>query len=86
MNSQHRTIRALLQSMAPKRAISYIKAFGLPPEEELFVVECDVRGKSYIQAAQEHNVSPETIKRRRKSAYTKIADELNCAKEEDRGI
>ena len=63
--------------MAPRRATEYIHSFQLPEEEELFLLECDVRGKSYIQAAQEHSTTPEAIKRRRQRAYTKIADELN---------
>lgn len=83
MNSQHRAIRALLQSMAPKRAVSYIQAFELPPEEELFLIECDVRRKSYTQVAQEQNASPEVIKRRRQKAYMKISDAI--AHEERRG-
>jgi len=83
LNSQHRAIRALLQSMSPKRAISYIQAFELPQEEELFLIECDVRGKSYVQAAREHNTSPEVIKRRRQRAYMKIVDAI--AHEDHRG-
>ncbi len=70
--------------MAPRRALAYIQAFGLPEEEALFLIECDVRGKSYTQAAQEHNISPEAIKRRRRRAYAKIADELNDMKMESR--
>ena len=63
--------------MAPKRAIDYIKSFELPFEEELFLMECDVRKKSYAQVSFEYHTSPEVIKRRRKSAYHKIADQLN---------
>lgn len=77
MNSQHRAIRALLQTMSPRRAAEYIKAFELPADEELFLLECDVRGKSYVQAAQDNATTPEVIKRRRQRAYSKIADELN---------
>lgn len=69
--------------MSPRRAMEYINAFGLP-EEARFLVECDVRGKSYVQAALENNISPEAIKRRRQRAYAKIADELNDMKMESR--
>lgn len=69
--------------MSPKRAISYIQAFDLPPEEERFLVECDVRRKNYTQVAQEYNTSPEVIKRRRQRAYMKIADAI--AYEDRRG-
>lgn len=54
MNSQHRAIRALLQSMAPKRAIAYIRAFELPEEEAQYLIECDVRRKSYVKAAEDN--------------------------------
>lgn len=71
--------------MSPKRAISYIQSFELPTEEELFLVECDVRGKSYVQAADDNHTTPEVIKRRRQRAYAKIADEINYRQEESRG-
>lgn len=77
MNDQHRAIRALLQTMAPRRAMDYIRSFQLPEEEELFLLECDVRGLSYIQAADRHHTTPEVIKRRRQRAYAKIADAIN---------
>lgn len=74
LNHQHRELRALLSRTSPCKAISYIRFFDLPPEEEMAVIECDVRGKSITQVAQENNVSPETVKRRRKLAYLKISD------------
>lgn len=85
MNSQHRAIRALLSSMSPRRAVDYIQSFQLRPDEEAALIECDVRGLSYIQAADKLNLSPDTIKRRRQSAYSKIADEINHAEKERRG-
>lgn len=77
MNAQHKAIRALLMSMAPKRAIDYIKSFELPKDEELFLIECDVRRKSHVQASMDHNVTPEVVKRRKHSAYSHISDYLN---------
>lgn len=85
MNSKHRAIRSLLSSMSPRRAIAYIQAFELPEEEELFLIECDVRGLSYVQAADKHATTPEVIKRRRQRAYSKIADEINHTKNEGLG-
>lgn len=76
MNDQHRAIRALLQAMAPKRAVSYIQSFDLPKEEELFLIECDVRRKSCVQAALDNHATAEVVKRRRRSAYQHIADQL----------
>lgn len=77
MNTQHKAIRALLTTMAPKRAAEYIKSFELPDEEELFLLECDVRRKSYVQAAEDNHTTPEVIKRRKMSAYAHIADAIN---------
>lgn len=85
MNSQHRAIRTLLQTMAPRRAEAYIRSFRLPEEEERFLLECDVRGKSYVQAARDNSTTPEVIKRRRCRAYSKIVDEIEHSKEERRG-
>lgn len=81
MNSQHRAIRSLLSSMAPRRAVGYIQSFQLRPDEEAVLVECDVRGLSYIQAADKLHLSPEAIKDRKRRAYSKIADELMHMKE-----
>lgn len=77
MNSQHRAIRALLSSMSPRRAVGYIQSFQLRPDEEAVLVECDVRGLSYIQAADKLHISPDAIKERKRRAYSKIADEIN---------
>ena len=33
MKQEHREIRAMLQGMAPKRAIAWIQSFELPQEE-----------------------------------------------------
>lgn len=77
MNTQHKAIRALLTTMAPKRAAEYIKSFELPAEEELFLLECDVRRKSYVKAADDNHTTPEVIKRRKMSAYAHIADAIN---------
>ncbi len=79
MNDQHRAIRALLQTMAPQRAVDYIQSFQLQEDEEIFIIECDIRGLSYIQAANKHHTTPEVIKRRRRRAYSKIADAINHA-------
>lgn len=63
--------------MSPRRAVDCIQSFQLRPDEEAALIECDVRGLSYVQAADKMNLSTDTIKRRRQSAYSKIADEIN---------
>lgn len=77
MNSQHRAIRALLSSMSPRRAVDYVQSFQLRPDEEAVLIECDVRGLSYIQAGDKLHLSPDAIKDRKRRAYSKIADEIN---------
>lgn len=77
MDEQHRAIRALLTTMSPRRAIQYIQLFELPEEEAEVLIECDVRRRSYVQVGDRLHISPECIKKRRRRAYAKIADELN---------
>lgn len=77
MNGQHKAIRALLSTMAPKRAIEYVKSFELPEEEERYLIERDVRKKSYAMIACQFHTTPEVIKSRRRSAFSKIADAIN---------
>lgn len=77
MNEQHRAIRALLATMAPKRAVEYIRSFELPADEEAVLIACDVRGKSCVEAARDLHTSPETVKRYRRKAYHKISDDID---------
>nr|DAG85021.1 MAG TPA: ECF sigma factor [Caudoviricetes sp.] len=74
MDKQHRAIRAQLSSMAPRRAIAYIQAYDLPPDEMACLIECDVRRKSYAQVCESLHLSPEAVNRCRRRAYKKIAD------------
>jgi DNA-directed RNA polymerase specialized sigma24 family protein len=77
MDGQRRAIRTLLTSMAPTRATAYIKSFELPAEEEFCIIEVDVKKKSYQEVCFLLHVSPETVKKRRKDGYRKIADFIN---------
>lgn len=81
MNSQHKAIRAMLQSMSPRRAKELIKSLQLRPLEESVLVECDVNGLSYVQVSHKLHLSTDEIKRHKQRAYAKIADELNYQKE-----
>lgn len=77
MNKHHRAIRALLTTMSPNRATDYIKSFNLRADEERFLIDTDVYGKSLVETAMDYNVCPETVRNKRKAAYMKIADEIN---------
>ena len=74
MDKQHRAIRAQLSSMAPRRAVAYIRSFELPPDEMACLVECDVRGRSCVQAAKLLHLSVDGLAKLRRRAYHKIAD------------
>ena len=76
MNSQHKAIRALLCTMAPKRAVAYIQSFELPEEEERYLIECDVKDKSYTQVAEEFHTTPAVLKEKRRRAFHKISDAI----------
>lgn len=76
MDSQHRAIRARISTMAPRRAEAYIRSFELPEEEAESLIQCDVRCLSYIQAAEQLHISPEALKKRRRRAFAKIADDI----------
>lgn len=74
MDTQHRKIRAQLSAMAPRRAISCIRSFDLPPDEAASLIECDVRGRSCVQVAELLHLSVDGLAKLRRRAYHKIAD------------
>lgn len=73
MDERSRLVRARLRGMAPAVSIPYIRSFQLPEDEERVLIECDARGKSVEQVAQEMRLSPESVWRRRQRALRKIA-------------
>lgn len=72
--------------MSPRRAVDYIQSFQLRPDEETVLVECDVRGLSYVQAADKLHLSPDAIKGHKRRAYSKIADEINHKQKGSLGV
>lgn len=74
MDANHKEIRAQLSAMSPRRAIDMIHSYDLPPDESACLIECDVRGRSYVQVCESLHLSPEAVKRARRRAYAKIAD------------
>ena len=74
MDTQHRELRAQPSAKAPRRAISYIRSFDLPPDEAASLIECDVRGRSCVQAAELLHLSVDGLAKLRRRAYRKIAD------------
>ena len=80
MNEEHLKIRNVIRMMSPRRAILYIKSFGLPEEEETLLIECDVYRKTYA-GLYSKGYSSKTIKSAKQRAYTNIANELYHAEE-----
>lgn len=77
MDSRRQAIRAVLYSMGPRRAESYIRAFDLQADEAQYIVEREAMRMSIQQIARKHNVSRETVERRRRSGLQKIADQIH---------
>lgn len=75
MDSRCQAVRALLSTMGPRRAESYIRAFDLLDDEAQYIIEREALRRSIQEIADDHNVSPETVKRRRKSGFSKIAEQ-----------
>lgn len=76
MDAQHREIRALLSGMAPRRATEAVRAAGLPPDEEICIVDVDVLGRSCLQTAARLNLSVDGLYKLRRRAYAHLADDI----------
>lgn len=78
MDSASKAIRGKIMKMPPKEAIQFVKSFELPEDEELFIIEHDIRKKSIVFLSTQNAVSIETVCRRRRDGYLKMAaGELN---------
>lgn len=76
MDKMRNAIRIALDRMPPPNAIRMIQSFSLPYEEELCLVEREGHKKSVQQIALERCLSVETVKKRRRSAFSRIASQL----------
>lgn len=76
MDSRNQAVRAVLAAMGPRRAEAYIRAFDLQEDEAQYIIEREALRWSIQQIAEKHSVSQETVKRRRKSGFRKISDQL----------
>ena len=77
MDSRSQAVRALLSAMGPRRAENYVRAFDLQDDEAQYIIEREVMRKSVQQIAAAYHVSQETVKRRRKSGFKKIAEQIS---------
>lgn len=77
MDDRHQAIRAVLSAMGPRRAESYVRAFDLQEDEAQYIIEREALRMSVQQIAAAHNVSQETVKRRRRSGFQKIAEQIH---------
>nr|UWF99137.1 MAG: Protein of unknown function (DUF2802) [Bacteriophage sp.] len=76
MDNSRKAVRYYISNMAPKRALEFVQSFDLPEDEESCIILCDIRRKSYIQVSNALHVSPESVKRNRRRAFSKIVDAL----------
>lgn len=63
--------------MASRRAKEYISGFELQPYEAVCIIEREVNGKSCVQIAEQLGASVEFVKKKRRIAFSKIADQIN---------
>lgn len=77
MNNVVAAIRRVLSTTDPVRAEEIVKSFRLPKEEEICIIRHEIYGDSLLQIADRLLISPETVKRRRRSGLLKIADSLD---------
>ncbi len=62
--------------MAPTRAKEFIRSFELPEDEEMALIECDVKKRSYPQVFMEKYMTPGNLNQIRTRAFAHIADAL----------
>ena len=74
MDAKCAAIRYVLSHIDPVTAVKIVHTFSLPSEEEECIILHDIKRKSLIQISDHLCVSPETVKRRRRSGLLKIAD------------
>ena len=77
MNPYHRAVRAAPAGMERERAVRRLAARPLDQEERDCIAEIDVYGHGAVQAADRLFLSTETVKRRRRTGYGRIAAALS---------
>ena len=76
MDDDHRAIRARLSRMSPRKATEWVRSIGLPEVEAACIIECDIRRRSCVQAAEALHMSVDGLRKARRRAYGKLADEM----------
>lgn len=77
MDAKAAAVRYVLSKADPLTAIKIVRSFHLLEEEAYSIIMHDIKGNSVQQISCELCISPETVKRRRRSGYLKILDALN---------
>lgn len=77
MNATAAAIRYVLSTSDPKRAEEIVKSFRLLADEQECIIRHEIRGESLVEIALSLAISPETVKRRRRSGFLKMADTLS---------
>ena len=76
MNDRTQAVRTALRGFPRRDAVALVKSFDLPPLEEDCVLG-PIMQKSCVELSLQHHVSEETVKRARRSALERMANELN---------
>lgn len=76
MRERYRKLREVIRAMPTKEATSMVQAFRLPSEEEAAVILMDIRKMSRIQAGDAMGLSPDAVRNRRASAYSRMCAEI----------
>lgn len=77
MDAKTSAIRYVLSSTDPKTAERMVLSFSLPEEEERCIILKEIHHKSIQQIAFALCISPETVKRRRRSGLLKMVDAIS---------
>lgn len=77
MNPYHRAVRTAIAGMERERAVLWLDAHQLGREERDCIAAMDVYGHSAARTADRLFLSTETVKRRKRTGYGRIAAALS---------
>lgn len=77
MNPYHRAVRTAIAGMERERAVRWLDVHPLGREERDCIAAMDVYGHSAARTADRLFISTETVKRRKRTGYGRIAAALS---------
>ncbi len=76
MDAKCAAVRYVLSRADPITAVKIVRTFSLPDDEEECIILHDIKRNSLQQIADRMCISPESVKRRRRSGYLKMVGAL----------